>query len=194
MSSLEYRSPLRTAESGRRRGLQARRYLRPQTDGFTLIEILVVVVILAVVSVAVMLSTDAIGGARQLAQEADRVHALLGYACEQAELTGREIGLSMNRKGYRFSRLDHSDWVPITNDELRERKWLAGTDVQLSRDGHSVRVIDDFPDKPQLVCFSSGELTAFRLDLRLSDLAQGWRLDGAPDGTLKLVAADARGR
>jgi len=162
--------------------------------GFTLIEILVVVVILAVVSVAVLLSTGAIGGERQLGHEANRFQALLSYACEQAELTGREIGISINREGYRFSRLEHNDWVPIVKDELRARKWLAGTEVQISRDNQPVRILDAFPEKPQLVCFSSGELTAFRLSISLPDVSTRYRLDGEPDGTISLVAADSHAR
>jgi len=155
--------------------------------GFTLIEILVVVVILAVVAVAVTLSTGAIGGSRRLAHEAARMRALVSYACEQAELTGREIGVSLNTDGYRFSRLDRSDWQPIASDELRPRHWLKGTSVALTRDGHPVTVASDFPDKPQLVCFSSGELTAFRIVVGLTGVAARYRIDGRPDGTAVLT-------
>jgi len=158
--------------------------------GFTLIELLVVVVILAVLAGALTLAMGGLGGERQLEQQARRTQALIGYACEQAELVGRDIGVSVDRRGYRFSRRNGADWLPLENDELRPREWLAGTQIALSSDGHAIVVGDDFPEKPQLACFASGELTPFRLELRLADLAQGWQLDGAPDATLKLVAAD----
>ena len=162
--------------------------------GFTLIELLVVVVILAVLAGALTLAMGGLGGERQLEQQSQRTQALIGYACEQAELVGRDIGVSVDTHGYRFSRRNGADWLPLESDELRAREWLAGTQVALSSDDHAIVVGEDFPQKPQLVCFSSGELTPFRLELRLADLAQGWQLDGKPDGSLALVAVNARGR
>jgi len=84
-------------------------FLLPAT-GFSLIEILVVIVILAVTAAAVTLAVGDVGE-RRLARDAERLQALLGYACEQAELSGRQIGLSLDRDGYRFSRADHADWL-----------------------------------------------------------------------------------
>jgi general secretion pathway protein H len=135
-----------------------------------------------------------LGGERQLEQQARRTQALIGYACEQAELVGRDIGVSVDTHGYRFSRRNGAAWLPVESDELRAREWLAGTQAAMSSDGHAIVVGDAFPEKPQLVCFSSGELMPFRLELRLTDLAQGWQLDGKPDGSLALVAMKVRER
>jgi general secretion pathway protein H len=96
----------------------------------------------------------------------------------------------LNAGGYRFSRLDRNDWLPFSVDELRPRDWLKGTDAVLLRDDRRVAIATDFPEKPQLVCFSSGELTPFRLELGLADLAQRLRLDGKPDGSVELAAVD----
>lgn len=159
--------------------------------GFTLIEILVVVVILAVLAAAVTLAVGAVGGERQLAREAEQVRALLGYACEQAELGGRDVGISLDTGGYRFSIANRDDWLPAQAGELRARAWLAGTAPMLTRDGRTVAVNERMPEKPQLVCFSSGELTPFRLDLALADLPRHYRLDGQPDGDIKLSAVEA---
>jgi general secretion pathway protein H len=162
--------------------------------GFSLIEILVVTVILAVVAATVMLSVAGAGGERQLARDADRVVALVGYACEQAELSGRDIGLSFNRGGYSFSRSEHADWLPLRDGELRPRKWSVNADVALTRDGNRVDVGNEFPDKPQLVCFSSGELTAFRLELALPDAAARFRVEATPDGGVTSSGIDGRAR
>jgi general secretion pathway protein H len=162
--------------------------------GFTLIEILVVVVILAVVAGALTLATGGVGGQRQLAHEAEQARALFGYACEQAERSGRDIGISLDTRGYRFSIAEKTQWVPSQADELRPRVWLDSTDARLSRDGQALQIAADAPDKPQLVCFSSGELTPFRLELGLADLPQHYRLDGEADGEIKLAAIDQRRR
>jgi general secretion pathway protein H len=162
--------------------------------GFTLIEILVVVVILGVLAAALTLAVGVGGGERQLARQAEQAQALVGYACEQAELTGREIGVSLNTSGYRFSYLERDDWQVFRDGELRSRAWIVNTGATLSRDGHDVEIAAQFPDKPQLLCFSSGELTPFRLDMGLPDLAQHYRLDGQPDGTVMLATVNPHAR
>ena len=164
------------------------------STGFSLIEILVVTVILAVAATAVTLAIAGAGGERQLARDAERIAALVAYACEQAELSGRDIGLSVSRGGYRFSRSEHADWLPLREGELRPRKWSTSPAVSLTRDGNRVGVDDEFPDKPQLACFSSGELTAFRLELALADTTAVYRIDAARNGDVVTASVDSRGR
>ncbi len=170
--------------------------MRPPSryGGFTLIELLVVVVIAAVIAGALTLSIGGSGGERQLAHQAERAQALIGYACEQAELTGRTIGLNFAINGMRFSQLDSDDWVTIRASELRERSWLDGTSSKLTSDDHQVQITSAYPDKPQLVCFSSGELTPFRLELALADLPIIYRLDGQPDGDVTITTVNTRAR
>jgi general secretion pathway protein H len=168
--------------------------LGPQPSGFTLIEILVVVVILAVLAGAVTLGIGGVGGERQLAREAEQLRALLGYACEQAELGGRDIGISLDTHGYQFSVSNRTEWEPAQTAELRPRTWLAGIPPVLARNGQRIEIAEKAPDKPQLVCFVSGELTPFRMDLALADLPISYRLDGQMNGDVLLAAVDARGR
>lgn len=169
--------------------------VRARIAGFSLIEILVVVVILAIAAAAVTLGIAGAGGERQLARDSERLRALVGFACEQAELSGRAIGISLNRTGYRFSRSDHADWQPERDGALRPRKWTTAPTLLLTRDEQRVAIADEFPEKPQLVCFSSGELTAFRLELGLPDSPRRYRIDGGLDGDLsERVVADARAR
>jgi general secretion pathway protein H len=169
-------------------------HLSSRHGGFTLIELLVVVVIVAVIAGALTLSIGGAGGERQLAHQAEQAQALIGYACEQAELTGRNIGLSFATDGMRFSQLESDDWVTIRSSELRQRSWLDGTSSKLTSDDHQVQIASVYPDKPQLVCFSSGELTPFRLELTLADLPIIYRLDGQPDGDVKITTVNTRAR
>lgn len=155
--------------------------------GFTLIEILVVIVILAVVAATITLAIGSSSGDRQLEREAERARALFAYACEHAELTGREIGINLSADGYRFSHYDHEVWIPARDGELRPRKWPSQLTATLTRDGH---VADDEktpPDAPQLICFSSGELTAFELELTMPEVDRRYRIDGHPDGDVELA-------
>jgi len=160
--------------------------------GFTLVEILVVVVIFAIMAATVAFTLAGAGGERQLENDAQRLRALVSYACERAELTGRPIGLSLLTSGYVFSEHLRTEWKPLAEGELRPRKWVLGAIPHLSRDGIAVAIASSAPDEPQLACFSSGELTPFRLDLGLADHVEGWRMDATPDGALTLARHDVR--
>ena len=168
---------------------------RDSASGFTLIELLVVVVIVAVLAAALTLSIGSAGGARQLEHEAEKLQALLSHACEQAELSGREIGLSFVKDGYGFSRFEGDIWRPLKlgNEELRRRHW-SGIIPRLQRNGTRISVLTDLPDKPQLVCFSSGEITPFELDLGFGELDVHYKLSGQPNGALKLAMVNGRVR
>jgi general secretion pathway protein H len=160
------------------------------SPGFSLIELLVVVVIVAVLALAVTLSVAG-GAERQLERETDRFEGLVRLACEKAEQTGREVGVSVGIGGFSFQRLAGDKWQDADAEgELRQRPWLDGVRVALAREGHSVDLAArDTP--PQIVCFSSGEMTPFALTLALGD-AKPYRITGSEDGTTKRDRVEAR--
>jgi general secretion pathway protein H len=146
--------------------------------GFTLIEILVVVVIIAIVAAGMMLSVNLTGRDRDLQREGDRLLALINYAREQAELQTREYGLQFTDDGYEFLVYDpqRGVWRDVTEDDaLDPRKLPGGVDVKLrveARDvvlGHPDKSEDkaSLDDKtsqdktPQVMIFSDGDLTSF---------------------------------
>lgn len=158
--------------------------------GFSLIELLVVVVIIAVLALAVTLSVA--GGAdRQLLRETDRFEGLVRLACEKAEQTGREIGVNVGTGGFSFQQLAGDQWQDAdANGELRPRPWLDGMRVVLSREGRGVDLAArDAP--PQIVCFSSGEMTPFALTLALGE-ATPYRITGGDDGSTKRDRVEVR--
>ncbi|WP_422259399.1 type II secretion system minor pseudopilin GspH [Dokdonella sp.] len=165
----------------------------PAIVGFTLIEILVVIVIVAVLALAVTISIATAGGERQLGREAERLQALIVHACSQAELSGREIGVRLSAGGYAFSRLGFDGWSANgQGDELRPRTWLPGMQVALFRDGSELRLAEDESQAPQIVCFSSGELSPFVLRLQLGDAARRYEVRGQADGRVEVESVDLR--
>ena len=76
-----------------------------ETRGFSLVEVLATLAIMAILA---GLAALAVGGGtqRQAREEAERLHALLGFASEEATLAGEEFGLALAPGGYRFLRFD----------------------------------------------------------------------------------------
>ena len=73
-----------------------------KNDGFSLIEILVVVVILAIVSTVALMSMGVLGDDRELRTEARRMQTLLEIAQDEAILQGREFGMEIMLDSFRF--------------------------------------------------------------------------------------------
>ena len=160
--------------------------------GFTLIEVLVVLVIVGVVTATLMLAAGG-SGARELENAAQRSRGLIALACERAVLTGRDLGFAPTRTGLRFGYFQAEGWRPLGdegNDELRARPWGAGVEVQAQREGEPMELPDGAPAQADFACFSSGELTPFRFDFRRADVAEVWTLQGALDGSVTLTTRD----
>jgi general secretion pathway protein H len=180
--------PEGAAAVGLRRPLRDWRSCR----GFTLIEILVVVAILAIVAAALALAVGG-SGERRLEHEAERLRALLGQACERAELSGREIGATLTANGYGFRLLGLDGWRAFAQDgPLRPRTWPGGMQVELSREGRPLRLAGSDDAPPQLVCFSSGEQTPFTLTLALGDVPARYRLSADGTGATTLERVEGR--
>jgi len=135
--------------------------------GFTLVEMLVVVLIIGVISAGVLLSITLTGRDHELEKESDRLLALFTYAREQAELQTREYGVLFQDDGYEFLTYDmrRAAWRDVFEDEaLGARKLPDGLGVRLTVEARPIvlsRPADAKDKTPQVMIFSNGDLTSF---------------------------------
>jgi general secretion pathway protein H len=143
----------------------------PPAAGFTLVELLVVVVIIGVVAAGMVLAVSLTGRDRELEKESARLTTLFGYAREQAELQTRDYGVLFQDDGYEFLSYDvHTGlWRSITEDDaLESRKLPDGLGFKLIVETRPVVLTrpKDATDKtPQVMIFSNGDLTSFSATL-----------------------------
>lgn len=178
-------------------------------SGFTLIEILVVVIIVATVSGIALMSIGLLGDDRELETERKRLATLIEVAQDEAMMQGREFGLELMNSTYRFVEFDPftAQWSEIQRDDLfRQRQLPDGMEFELYVEDKRVLLENDpreldKPDGdgmsqavdsyvPHVFVFSSGESTAYEIRLRRPANDQELLLRGNVLGEVELVEAE----
>ncbi|MBF0284145.1 MAG: type II secretion system minor pseudopilin GspH [Magnetococcales bacterium] len=143
-------------------------------SGFTLLELLVVMVIIGILSGMAVLSTGLVGAERTTETEVRRLQALMRLGREEAIVSVRDLGLSLTMESYRFLVLgEEGEWLELGAEEEHLKARLLPNNLQLTLmvDGRAASLAGRVNDRreglsPQIVFHSSGEMTPFRLDWR----------------------------
>lgn len=180
--------------------------------GFTLLEIMLVLVLLSATAVAVI-ATLPVRHDDQVKKVAQSVFQRLQLLNEEAILSGRDYGLRVDdtKRQLRFLSLDQDGWQKLAKDgiaadmNLEEGlalKFQAGGDVWQDEDRlfKPGSLFDDemFSEQdevrkqrpPQVFILSSGELTPFTLDIYVQNerAERGWQVEVQDNGQIRLLA------
>ncbi len=145
--------------------------MKESNKGFTLIEILVVVVVVAVLMGAITLSFPPTGS-KLLKEHADRFTALVKLAQDEAILQSREIALVVNANGYSFLKNENNNWVAFSEMPFKKREFPVGFKSSFFLEGVNINLKERDNSKPQVVFLTSGEVTPFQYDMAFNDQAE----------------------
>ncbi len=172
-------------------------YQRNRSAGFTLLELLVVLVLIGIIISFAVLSVGDGGRQERLKQEAERIVSLFNLAGEEAVLRSMELGVVLQPHGYAFVTYGGSGWQPLAGDDLfREHALPDGVELALFMDGLQASLEppneEEGAVKPQLWFSSSGERTPFELSLSYREgAALTYRLQGPLLGAVTLQRVEA---
>ncbi|MFE8071729.1 type II secretion system minor pseudopilin GspH [Marinobacteraceae bacterium S3BR75-40.1] len=151
--------------------------------GFTLIEILVVVIIVGLMATIAVLNVGDAPERHKLEEKVRKLYLTLQTASDEAVLDSREIGLKLDKGEVRFLVYQPPEvsvqgqdspaggtWEPMQNDPFRGwtvPDWLK-MEIEPAADQPRLPVQGDKEKLPDLVLFSSGETTPFQIRLWLA--------------------------
>lgn len=141
-----------------------------KNSGFTLIEILVVLVLVGLLAAMAVFTMGGGSQQRELESEVRELYLLMQTASDQAVLNNLELGLLLEEHGYRFVAFheETSDWKPSGERIFRAREfphWLVTTRF-IESDAPRLASAED-KLRPDVVFFSSGETTPFELEFTI---------------------------
>ena len=153
--------------------------------GFTLLEILVVVLIIGVVlTIATLAVRDNPG--QRLETEGQRFAALTRLAAQEAVLQSREVAIVFERRGYHFLFLEDGEWVESEDNVFRARALPDGMEIDLLIEGERLEFGSERRQDPRIFLLSGGEMTPFELAIRFDDRSAAYRIRGDIGGRLAL--------
>ena len=172
-------SPARQPAPGRLFALQR---------GFTLLELMVVLVIIGVLLSFVGLSTGGDSRAEQMQREATRLIALIDMASEQAVLRSEQLAIRFGESDYEFMLLQAGKWAALQDDgPLRTRELPKGIELRLELEENPPPGLQaEDAEAPQVFLLSSGEMTPFTLTFSAPESEQRFVVKATLLGRLEL--------
>jgi len=157
--------------------------MRKHLSGFTLIEILIVIVIISIVSGVSLLTLNA-NQRKQWESSVRKLSSLITLAAQEAMLKPETLGLAFTANAYQFFRFqknqaeETSPWIPLEDKNLRPQFFPGNTHITLKIDGKEVPL----EGQPQIIIAEDGELTPFTLYIGKIGEEPSYELSGKASG------------
>ncbi|MBU1393407.1 MAG: type II secretion system minor pseudopilin GspH [Gammaproteobacteria bacterium] len=180
--------------------------LKLRHAGFTLMEVMLVILLMGLTAAAVTMSIGNSGPQQALDRTARQFIAATEMVLDETVLSGQFIGIVIEKTSYQFVFYKDGKWEPLDKDRLLSEKQMEpGVVMNLVLDGLPLVQDDEEDDswfeepliepsaddkkkhpEPQVMLFPSGEMSAFELTF-ITKTDKGQQAEA-------LVVGDALGR
>lgn len=151
--------------------------------GFTLIEILIVIVIIGITAGFALIAFGDFGESKRILFAADQLGNTLKLAQQQAILEQSTLGLKIDNTSYQIVKLHNSsEWKPISNKGVFKVNYFPKNTVMTLKTNNKIA-----PGAPAIIINSSGDMTPFSIEFGFNKENTITKLNGSHNGTLNFI-------
>ena len=151
-----------------------KKHIRPRSSGFTLLELIVVILIIGLLLTFATISVGT-SSSKQLETEAKRFYSLLKLASEEAIMNTQEIALEFSKNQYQFLVWSETGFQSPDGEQggnfFRPRELPEQIIINLEIENTKIDFddLEETEELPKIGIFSSGEMTPFSITFSQDD-------------------------
>lgn len=157
---------------------------RLSSQGFSLLEIMIVVLIIGISASMAVLYVD--NSEERLKSEAKRLFAISQLVRDDAIITGQSLAMIVNTADYSFARLEKGEWVKLSKKPFK--KITLNNDIRLHFTIKEKKAVKNSNNLRSLYFFPTGETSEFQL--WISNETTEYLLSSTTLGELSLKKVD----
>ena len=159
---------------------------RERSHGFTLIEILVVVLIIGITLGFALLAFGDFGSKRRIVMAAEQFVNYVKFVQQQAILETSTLGISLNKNNYQVLRFQTpTDWQVMPQKNIFREQHFPDNAVV------SIETTTNRKGAPQIIINSSGDMTPFKLNISSERQINIASVIGKSNGTIAIQLLQA---
>ena len=156
-------------------------------QGFTLWEMLIVVIIISTTVSVILLSIDPSRGSSDLKLLGKDMGKLLRLLSQEAVFENRNFAISLKHKGYKVVEYNGEEWDESNQSLFRKIRLNEAQRSRLVVGDLEVKTVDDDEMVPHILILSSGEITPFEWTINDENAKASIHIQGDLLGNIQIT-------